>query len=77
MITKDMLEAQLQLYQSGHEKAISKHAKATENLEAIKRELAAFTGAIDCCENLIAIAKQIEEAQRGPPADLPEPIEKE
>jgi selenocysteine lyase/cysteine desulfurase len=78
LITKDMLEAQLRLYQNGHEQAISKHAKAQEALENAKRELAAFSGAIDCCQNLIKIAEQIEQAQgQGPPSDLPEPIPKE
>ena len=78
MITKDMLEAQLRLYQNGHEKAISKHALAQEALENATRELAAFSGAIDCCQNLIKIAQQIEQAQgQGPPEDLPEPVPKE
>lgn len=62
MITREILDAQFRLYQNGHEKAIVRHAKAKEEVREAERQLAAFAGGIDCCQNLMRILDQYEEA---------------
>ena len=48
MITKEVLQSQLELYQKGK-------AQALEAFERIKADVNSFNGAIEACENLIKI----------------------
>lgn len=55
MITREMLEAQLELYQVGH-------ARAMEELERVKANAAAASGAITACQGLMRILTDLEAA---------------
>lgn len=65
MITREILEAQLTLYRQGQERSVAAHARATEALETAKVDLAAIAGAIDCCETLLRILAQFDEAKKA------------
>lgn len=65
MITREILETQLTLYQEGREKAIAAHARAEDALEKAKADLGMFAGAIDSCQNFLRILTQLEEAQEA------------
>ena len=56
MITKEILEAQLGLYQKGREQALT-------NLEKAKADVSAFNGAIECCNNLLNVLKDLTEGK--------------
>lgn len=55
MITREILEAQLELYQNGRTQAI-------DALEKVKADLNAFNGAIEACQNLLRILGEFEDA---------------
>ena len=52
MITKEVLQAQLELYQKGK-------AQALEAFERIKADVNSFNGAIEAVENLIKIEGEL------------------
>lgn len=56
MITREILEAQLDLYKNGQTQAVIAFEKA-------KADVNAFNGAIEACQNLLRILGQLEEAK--------------
>lgn len=57
MISREILEAQLGLYQTAQ-------VRAMDELEKAKANLAACGGAIEACQNLLRILTQMEEAEK-------------
>ncbi len=58
MINREILEAQLGLYQQGRTEALAA-------LDRIKADINAFNGAIEACENFLRILGSLEEAKSG------------
>ena len=56
MITREILEAQLEIYRKNKVQAI-------EVLEQVKANASALIGAIDACENLLRILGELEKVQ--------------
>lgn len=56
MITREIIEAQLELYRKNK-------AQAIEVLERAQANASALIGAIDACENLLRILSSLEKAQ--------------
>ena len=59
MITREILEAQIGLYQKGGQ-------QAAVALEKAKSDFNAFNGAIEACENLLRILGELEDANKEP-----------
>jgi len=57
MITREHLEAQLDLYKKGQAQAINAFEKA-------KADISAFNGAIEACNNLLRILGEMEDAEK-------------
>ena len=63
MITKEILQAQLDLYNQGKQRAL-------EAFEKAKADVSAFSGAIEACEHLLGVAEELEAANPdGSPGD--------
>jgi len=60
MISRDILEAQLGLYQQGQ-------ARAMDELEKAKANAAAAAGAIESIQNLLRVLTQLEKVEAGAP----------
>ena len=56
MITREILEAQLKLYETGR-------AQALEGLEKVKADINAFNGAIEACNSLLNLLTSLEESK--------------
>ena len=52
MITREILNAQLELYKKGKQQALAA-------LEKAKADFSAFNGAIEACENLLKIEEEL------------------
>lgn len=57
MINRDILEAQIKLYENGR-------IKALEAFEKVKADINAFNGAIEACNHLLSILSKFEEAEK-------------
>jgi len=58
MITREILEAQLVLYQNGQ-------ARAMQELEKSKADVAAFGGGIQACHDMLRLLTDLEEAKEA------------
>ena len=67
MITKEILETQIQLYERGRKEAAAA-------LEKVKADISAFNGAIEACQSLLSLNSELEAAQ---PEESSEEISKE
>ena len=75
-ITREILEARLKMYQQGQQAAIER-LHTLQQMEAIKQEIAAHGGGIDCCENLLELLGSLEAAKEpGGMPDKEEPAKK-
>ncbi len=64
MITREILEAQKQLYETGLGQAVSDIEATNLALESLKASAAAFGGGIEAMNTLLGIVEQFEEAER-------------
>jgi len=66
MITREILEAQLVLYQNGQ-------ARAMEGLEKAKADVAAFGGGIMACQDMLRLLTELEDGKKSQETGQEEP----